>query len=189
ADWMFTPAATEIPEWLKTHIDELTPQEWALVALAPLLDQIDRGWDWDDRSARMKICLAIGRTLRDKLEMKRLEPDAYAPAMGSHNKHRVIHRHRQLDWTPPQCVEAGNWLLDCATSLDFFDLDEDGYLKIDDAHQAAVDKLREELIEADAVYLPLLEPPLPWSDWDVGGGPLALTFVRDSHPATQRAIP
>src|SRR5262249_636054 len=97
-------------------------------------------------------------------------------------------RHRQTQWTDFECVEAGNWLLDCATSLDFFDLDEHGYPKIEDKHQAAADRLREELIERDPVYLPLLEPPQPWSDWDVGGGPMPSTFVRDSHPATERAV-
>jgi DNA-directed RNA polymerase len=191
ADWMFSPAAPEYPEWLSPFIDVLEHQEWALVALAPLLDQIDEGWDRDDRSARMKTCLAIGRTLRDKLEMKLLkgrDPDAYDRVMASDNKHRAIHRHRQLNWTDLECVEAGNWLLDCATSLDFFDLDEDGYPKIEDKHQAALDKLREELIERNPVYLPLFEPPRPWTDWDVGGGPMPSTFVRDSHPATEKAI-
>jgi DNA-directed RNA polymerase len=206
AGWMCTPAAPAAPEWLMAYIDELEPQEWALVALAPLLDQIDRGWG-DDPSARMKICLAIGRAARDKLEMKRLkvrDPDAYdrvmeayRPAQPDHpnprwrrqyNKHTAINRHRQLGWTPPKCVEVGDWLLDCGTSLDFFDLDEDGFPKIADAHQAAIDKLREELIARDPVYLPLLEPPEPWTDWDAGGGPMARTFIRDSHPATEKAI-
>ena len=191
ANWMFTPAAPEYPEWLSPFIPTLKHEEWALVALAPLMDQIDMGWNWDDRSARMKMCLAIGRTLRDKLEMKRLQerdPDAYDRVMGAYNTHRAISRHRQLKWTDIECVDAGNWLLDCATSLDFFDLDEDGYPKIADAHQAAVDKLREELIERDPVYLPLLEPPQPWSDWDIGGSPTPSSFVRDSYSATEKAI-
>src|SRR5262249_43413091 len=134
AKWMFTPAAPDHPEWLSPLIDVLKREEWALVALAPLLDQIDKGWNWDAGSARMRISLAIGKTLRDKLEMKLVkerDPDAYNRVMEAHNKHRAISPYRQLNWTDIECVDAGNWLLDCATSLDFFDLDERGYPKIE----------------------------------------------------------
>jgi hypothetical protein len=204
ADWMFTSAAPEHPEWLSPLIDVLEPEEWALVALAPLLEQIDKGWDEDDASARMKICLAIGKAARDKLDMRLLQkrdPDAYARVMSAYaprpdpvppgwrpyNKHVAINRHRQIKWTDTECTPVGSWLLDCATSLDFFDIDEGGFPQINPKHQAAIGKLREELIERDPVHLPLLEPPQPWTDWDAGGGPLAGTFVRDSHPTTEKA--
>jgi hypothetical protein len=72
AEYMASDAAPPLPVWLEPHVLKLTPLERALVALAPLMEQIDRGWDWDDLSAFMKICLAMGRALRDKVEVKNL---------------------------------------------------------------------------------------------------------------------
>jgi DNA-dependent RNA polymerase len=184
---------------------QLTAGETALVALASLMEQIDKGRDWDEEGsarrrgwrrgsgpARMRICRDMGRQLRDKLELKGLEcrsPETYDSVTRSYYKHLEFLKHRRLKWTDPQCVEAGDWLQDCALRFsDLFELDEDRFPKYADHHKQAIDRLREELIERDPIYLPLLEPPQPWTDWDVGGGPVPATFVRDGHPDTEKAI-
>jgi len=191
ASHMVSDDAPQPPEWLEPVRRQLKPEELALVALGPLLEQIDKGWDWDDPSARMKIHLALGKALRDKADMDDLrERDevAYDRVMAADNKHRTFSKHRRLNWTDPQCCEAGIWLMDCACDLDFFDIDEGGFPKIADDHQEAIDRLRDELIQRDPVHLPMLERPQPWTDWDVGGSPIQTTFVRDSYPDVEKNI-
>src|SRR6516165_3503315 len=63
------------PQGLETVVrqhDKLPPDQLALIAVAALLNKIDTGWDPKDKSAQLKICLAIGNDLRDQLEMRRL---------------------------------------------------------------------------------------------------------------------
>src|SRR5262249_24316539 len=110
AEYMASDAAPPLYQWLEPHVLKLTPHELALVALAPLMEQIDRGWDWDDPSAFMKICLAIGRALRDKVEVKNLftfdspltedlfdgAKKAWEALKTEPNKHLVVWKYRKL---------------------------------------------------------------------------------------------
>jgi len=159
------------PQGLETVVrqhDKLPPDQLALIAVAALLNKIDKGWNRQDRSARMKICLAIGEDLRDQLEMRRLLeecPAAHEYVMHAKSRQRAIWRFRRPGWSEEDLARAGDWLLDCALEVDFFDLDGAGFPMIAPAHRGAVDCLREELIYAHPYYLPLTTPPPDWKRW------------------------
>jgi DNA-directed RNA polymerase, mitochondrial len=180
------------PKGLETVVRQLPADELALIALSALLNKIDSGWDWNDESARAKISLGIGHDLRDQLEMHRLltdDPKVHDRIMRADNRHRAIWKYRRLEWSEDDCARAGSWLLDCGTSLDFFDLDEEGFPKIDDEHKQEVDRLREELIYSRPFYLPHLKPPPDWTGWrSEYEDRIGALFVRDAHPETVTAI-
>ena len=175
------------PHGLETVARQVPHDELALIAVAALLNKIDTGWNPKDKSARLKICLAIGNDLRDQLEVRRLLeecPDAHTYVMHAKSRQRAILRFRRLDWSQPDLTHAGGWLLDCAVCFsDFFELDERRFPRIAPEHQAAVDRLREELIDAYPYYLPLLAPPPDWKSWRTHyERRISATFVRDNHP-------
>ena len=184
------------PQGLETVVrqhDKLPPDQLALIAVAALLNKIDTGWDPKDKSAQLKICLAIGNDLRDQLEMRRLLgecPAAHKYVERAKSRQRAIWRFRRLDWSQVDLARAGGWLLDCAVCFsDFFELDEKGFPRITPHHQAAVDRLREELIDAYPYYLPLLAPPPDWKSWRTHyERRIFATFVRDNHPDTVAEI-
>jgi hypothetical protein len=51
------------PRGLEHIITALGPDELALSALGPLMEAVDRGIDYNDPSARQKLCAAIGAAL------------------------------------------------------------------------------------------------------------------------------
>src|SRR5215472_11926317 len=140
------------PQGLETVLRQLPNDELALIAVAALLNKIDTGWNPKDRSARLKICLAIGNDLRDQLEMRRLLeecPAAHKYVEHAKSRQRAIWRFRRLDWSQSDLARAGGWLLDCAIcAFDFFDLDEKKFPMISPQHQEVVDRLRDELVYA-----------------------------------------
>jgi DNA-directed RNA polymerase, mitochondrial len=181
------------PQGLETVVRQVSHEELALIAVAALLNKIDTGWDPEDKSARMKICLAIGNDLRDQLEMRRLLeecPAAYKYVERARSRRRAIWRFRRPDWSQLDLVRAGGWLLDCAVCFsDFFELNEKGFPRIAPHQQAAVDRLRGELIYAHPYYLPLLAPPPDWKGWRSHyERRISATFVRDNHPDTVAEI-
>src|SRR5215831_3038407 len=174
SDYMRSRDAPKPPAGLEAVIRQLDADDLALAALGPLLHQIDVGWDERDRSALMKVHLAVGKALRDRAELRELlthQKKAHDRIAKAANKHREFARarktwkYRVLDWQESDCCYAGIWLVDCALALDFFDLDERGFPKIADDHKAAVDQLREELTYRDPIFLPSLKPPKPWTGW------------------------
>jgi DNA-directed RNA polymerase, mitochondrial len=188
AGYIASDDAPRPPQGLERVVHQVPHDELALIAVAALLNRIDTGWNPKDKSARLKICLAIGNDLRDQLEMRRLLeecPAAHIYVTRARSRQRAIWKFRRFDWAQEDIARAGNWLLDCATSLDFFDFDEAGFPMIASDHQEAVDRLREELIEAYPYYLPLLAPPPDWRGWRSHfESRISATFVRDSHPDT-----
>jgi hypothetical protein len=193
AAYIASDEAPSPPQGLETVVRQLSHEELALIAIAALLNRIDTGWDPEDKSARMKICLAIGNDLRDQLEMRRLLeecPAAYKYVERARSRKRAIWRFRRSDWSQLDLTRAGGWLLDCAICFsDFFELDEKRFPRIAPHHQAAVDRLREELIYAYPYYLPLLAPPPDWKGWRSHyEDRISATFVRDSHPDTVAEI-
>jgi Autographiviridae RNA polymerase len=181
------------PRGLERVAHQVPHDELALIAVAALLNKIDTGWDPKDRSARLKICLAIGHDLRDQLEMRRLLeecPAAHKYVERAKGRQRAIRRFRRLDWSEPDLTHAGGWLFDCAVCFsDFFELDERRLPRIAPHHQAAVDRLREELIDAYPYYLPLLAPPPDWKGWRTHyERRISATFVRNNHPDTVAEI-
>src|SRR5262245_28098698 len=160
------------PPGLETVVrqhDKLPPDQLALIAVAALLNKIDRGWERRDKSARAKICIAIGEDLRDQLEMQHLLEDcpaAHAYVTHAKSRQRAIWRFRRLDWSEADLTRAGGWLLNNVICFsDFFALDEKQFPIVAPHHRAQVDRLREELIYAFPYYLPTISPPPDWRGW------------------------
>src|SRR5262249_47725348 len=75
----------------------------------------------------MKVALAVGKDLRDEIEMARLrDPDRvdYRRVMKAQNRHVALSRYRTLEWSNPVLVRAGWWLLNCAEACDLFEMEE-----------------------------------------------------------------
>src|SRR5262249_46894847 len=153
--------------------------------------------------ARSKVVLAIGKALRDRIEVKTLGPKLFEQAPNRFSKAAQIHHQRKelglpslrLEWDAGQCAEAGLWLLDCALGTNLFIRYE--YKLGGKTHwfpqycshlEDLIDILREELIWRDPVYLPSLEPPRAQTDWEIRNYPFRTPFVRDSHLDTVKAV-
>src|SRR5262245_54887273 len=95
-------------------------------------------------------------------------PAAYEHVTAAKNKRHALWRYRRLDWAEVDVAQAGSWLMRCTEELDFFDLDERGLPRIAPDHQAAVDRLREDLIERHEFHLPRRKRPKPWRDYRNG---------------------
>jgi DNA-directed RNA polymerase len=198
AEFMFSREAPSPPEGLERVIHQLAPEDLAFVALSPLLHQIAIGWKRGDESAAMKLKLAMGRVLHDKLLMRRLlkaNRGAYSRVMKADNKHRAIWQYRQSRWSNEQYVRAGHWLLDCVLKkLDgIFVLDGDGLPCVTKAGEEYALALCAEFVYRNPVFLPTTEPLKHWTGWRAGGywddgTRISATFVRGSHPATEIAI-
>jgi hypothetical protein len=161
----------------------------ALIALAPLLDAIMRGWQGNDTdSAEMLLRLKIGRYLRDRLDMAAME---VAKAVG-----RQIRRGRKpawkfakSEWTNAECVAAGHWLLSTALALNYFALYERGFPTIAAEWRVEIDAVRAELLEREPYMLPHTRRPPDWTGFDARyDDRLHATFVRDWRPETRAAI-
>jgi DNA-directed RNA polymerase len=198
AEFMLSREAPTPPEGLERVIHQLKQEELAFVALSPLLHQIAVGWKTGDKSAVMKLKLAMGRALHDKLLMRRLLKEnrgAYGRIMKANNRHRAIWKYRQPRWSNEQYVRAGHWLLDCVlTKLDgIFVLGWDGLPCVTKEGEEYALALCAEFVYRNPVFLPTTEPLQDWISWRAGGywddgTRISATFVRDSHPATEIAI-
>jgi hypothetical protein len=75
----------------------------------------------------MKVALAVGRDLRDEIEMARLrDPDKadYRRVMEADNRRRALGRYRTLEWPNDILLRAGWWLLNCAETCDLFESEQ-----------------------------------------------------------------
>jgi DNA-directed RNA polymerase len=206
-EWLFVPLgnfiggrdAPEPPKGLGYIVRQLSSDELALCALYPLVHQINRA----DKSAVMKLKLAIGRVLEGKLFMKGLFTEhraLYRRVMAVENKHRAAagamaavkeNKHhaaamdfRKGEWSNLECVKAGHWLLSCALELDVFELDEDGHPRIADEYKDSIDTLRSDLLYFHEASRPATEPLEPWRRWRRD----MTTFVKARHPDTKKFI-
>jgi DNA-directed RNA polymerase len=146
----------------------------------------------------MKLKLAMGRVLHDKLSMRRLLREnrgAYGRIMKADNKHRAIWKYRQSGWSNETCVRAGNWLLECVLEKlpGIFELDWDGLPCVTKEGEEYALALCAALVYRNPAFLPAIEPLQDWTGWRAGGywddsTRISATFVRDSHPATETAI-
>jgi hypothetical protein len=84
---------------------------------------------------------------------------------------------------------AGDWLLRQAMALDLFDYDEDGFPVISNKWKPDVERVRDELIRAHPMHMPLFEPPPDWTGWQTEfPNGFRAQFVRDWRPETKAAI-
>jgi DNA-directed RNA polymerase len=198
AGFMLSREAPTPPEGLARVIHQLPSEDLAFVALSPLLHQIAIGWKRGDESAAMKLKLAMGRVLHDKLSTRRLLKEnrgAYGRIMKADNKHRAIWKYRQCGWSNETCVRAGNWLLDCVLEKlpGIFGLDWGGLPCVTKEGEEYALALCAELVYRNPAFLPAREPLKDWTGWRAGGywddsTRISTTFVRDSHPATETAV-
>src|SRR5262249_22770469 len=103
------------PQGLERVVHQLPHDELALIAVAAVLNKIDTGWDPEGEFILHKIIIAIGKDLRDQLEMRQLLErceDAHTYVMHAKSRQRAIWRFRRLDWSEPDLARAGGWLLD-----------------------------------------------------------------------------
>jgi hypothetical protein len=172
----------------------------ALAILAPLLDRIERGWD--DRSTfrdpwRTQLAEQMGERLRDEFAFKEMKIAEALEAelkgkrlnLGKRRGRPSTHKFLHSDWTPTECVVAGDWMLDVAEELDCFDYDENGRLCIVPEWQERIDRAREEVQRRHPVWLPHRASPKPWTGWWVNyGDRLRARFVRDWRAHVRPAI-
>jgi hypothetical protein len=111
------------------------------------------------------------------------------PAQAARAKRAVLGKFRQLDWTPPQCARAGDWLVAAAMKLDCFDVDDRGLPIIAPDHKAALDEFAEDEIYRRPAYRPVLEEPAPWTGWvHEHPGRLQAPFIKADYPETVEAV-
>jgi hypothetical protein len=177
---------------------EVKPGELALIALAPLLDGINRGWwqrsnehgveRWsrDPVSALRWLRIQMGRHLCDLLASKRVptseDEEARAEAMWPYLK---------SEWSVELRLRAGHWLMQCAMDLACFERDENDLPAIVPEYRDTFDKAREELMVLGTAfaYRPHSSPPPDWTglqtQYDDG---MRADFVRDWRAGTKAAI-
>jgi DNA-directed RNA polymerase len=173
---------------------QLKSETLALIALAPLLDSIIRGWEGrDGKSAEMTLCKKMGEYLRDRLALEKLLtsdiPGDRVAAKKVRKERKSAWKYLKSDWTSKECVAAGFWLMQCALSLEYFTYDEDDFPAIATEWQTDLDQIREELLRREPVLLPHTNLPPDWTGWLAQYDErLQATFVRDWHPETRKSI-
>jgi hypothetical protein len=70
----------------------------------------------------------------------------------------------QLALSSSWTEESGHWVISQALALDLFDL-SDGFPKISARWLPELDRLREEMIRAHPVHMPVFKPPPDWTGW------------------------
>jgi Autographiviridae RNA polymerase len=200
AAYIGSPEAPKPPRAISRLVRLVDSETLALVAVDALINTIVAGWDWEDESAAMKVALAVGKDLRDEIEMARLrDPDRvdYRRVMEAKNHHAALWRYHTLEWSNRLSVRACWWLLNCAEACDLFESEQRRIgrnivtlPKFADGHWEEIKKLREELSLARPYYLPHRKAPPDWTSWRTEYGPdrMPATFVRDEHPHTVAAI-
>ena len=133
----------------------------AAIALMPLLDGWARGWNWEKQSTGT-VFLEVGRELEAHLDTELTE------------------RERGL---------AGAWLVDCATTMSYFDYDAAGFPIVAPDWEDRVSECREVLLRRHPIHLAHEKEPPPWTTWRQRfPGRMPATFVRDWRPETRQAI-
>jgi hypothetical protein len=127
AAYIDSPESPKAPRAISRLVRLVDSETLALVAVDALINTIVAGWDWEDESAGMKIALAVGKDLRDEIEMARLrDPDKidYQRVMKAQNRHIALSRYRTLEWSNSVLVRVGWWLLNCAEACDLFESEQ-----------------------------------------------------------------
>jgi hypothetical protein len=168
----------------------------AAVILVPLLDRTTgaRGWA-DAAAAQMKQCAILGKHLEDQIALKKL--DASNPAVAKQiqlgrKPPWKFREHLQSGWTDSERVGAGSWMLECASTLSYFDVDDRGLPAIAPDWQQYIDQQLKEMMDRDPVFAPHLKPPPDWVGWRKENEDRQhATFVRDwrSKDAITEAFP
>jgi DNA-dependent RNA polymerase len=170
-------------------------QAIALAILAPLVENILRGWkNIDDPLSEAGAAEAMGKYLCDWLD---LEERRCSPSKVDRWLFKQVRRGRKpawqlfkSEWSPSECVAAGSWMLDCAGACRFcFTTDERGFPAFTPEWQDRIADLRGELLRRNPVMMPHLTPPPDWSGWWAHyEDQLRHPFVRDWRKETRQNI-
>ena len=149
------------PSNLGPLLYSLDAETLAVIGLMPLLDGWARGWDWKNQS-HATVCLEVGRHLEARIGKELTD------------KERVL---------------AGEWLVECATTMDYFDYDKAGFPIIAKDWEPYVKQCREQLLLRHPIHLPHTAEPPPWTQRrERFPGRMPETFVRDWRPETRKEI-
>jgi len=107
-----------------------------------------------------------------------------ASAYGRHFQARL-----GKDLGEEETLLAGHWLIDCATTMSYFDYDAAGFPIVAPDWQPCVEQCRADLLHRHPVHLPHETEPPPWTGWRQRfPGRMPATFVRDWRPETRQAV-
>jgi DNA-directed RNA polymerase len=167
----------------------------ALAILSPLLDNIMRGWKgMDDPSAEAKLAENMGKSLCDWLALQDLR---YSDSKTDRRLFSAIRRrgrklawkHLQSEWSPPECVAAGAWMIRCASAMPYFIDDDRGFPAIAPEWQGDIDRIRADVLSRYLAMMPHLTPPPDWAGWwAIYDDRPRQPFVRDWRSETRTAI-
>jgi DNA-directed RNA polymerase len=195
---------------LEAKLRQLPAASIALAALQTIFHSIGMGEPLTRTvhllgAALAAECWAAALTADNPRLAKRVE--AAARRKNSSVRHRRQHARvmaakegfSQKRWSPIARMVAGEWLLEAVTKAlpDVFQITggeqtskhkEPNRLSLMPEAEEAVCDAIEELIQRQPVFLPMLEPPLPWTGWNKGGArnqkaAYAATVVRTHHKA------
>jgi DNA-directed RNA polymerase len=151
------------PTFLRPLIADLNDyRKLAMIAVAPLLDTMT--WDRDDPSAEAKLKLKVGAELEAQLAF-------IAP------------------WSEKDRLKAGHWLISQALGLDLFSI-VDGWPQLADWLLPELERLKNEMVRAHPVHMPLFAPPPDWAGWwmEIPDRPRVPFVRRDWWPEHRAAI-
>jgi hypothetical protein len=149
------------PARLSQLLYSLDAETLATIGLASLLDGWARGWDWEEQSLT-SVCLDVGRHFE---------------------------AHIDKDLSDEDLVLAGHWLVDCATTMSYFDYDEAGFPIVAPDWRPHIDACRKSLLQRHPVDLPHEFEPPPWTRLRQRfPGRMPASFVRDWRRETREAV-
>ncbi len=181
---------TRPPGDLGALVSKLEPSDLAQAVLAPLLHRIHSGWAGGkikkgqrDRH-RAELCEIVGRHVHRLLLYRHLiETGTHRPLLAAITKpkrrkypkgaprpprgrpKKVRTAFQFDDWVDIDFVYVGDWLVDCATSLDCFDFNEYGLPCIAEHWKAEIRDLYREALRGPITVLPRREPPPLRTGW------------------------
>ena len=201
---MGTPASRPRNKDLWDVVRHLTPQQRAFTALSALGHYLATANDDDDPlqanddDEPLQCGLKIGRVIYAEVEMLK-----HLKGTRGKKRHRLRKRQRRLwkfkepNWPDPECVEAGQWVLDvvCEGLPDYFvlPLDLAGVPRITKEGERLATALVEELILNRPIFVPIKGEIKDWTRWRCGGywddgSKISASFVRGPRPEVKRAF-
>ena len=137
---------------------------------------------------QMRACRGRGESSRSNRIQKAYE-DRQSRRRRSPQGPQAAVEFSKAKWGIDECVHAGNWMLGCTEKLDYFVIDDRGFLAIAPTWQTYIDKMKEELLWRHPLFAPHLTPPPLWTGWRIKyDDRLQAKFVRGDNPEARPAI-
>jgi DNA-directed RNA polymerase len=179
------------PNRLQDQVRAIDVGTLATVALVSLLNWAAANED-EPKHQPAKQRIAMGVALHRALFMAKADAQTRRRLKkATKGKARRLARYKN-EWTDPQKLRAGNWLLRCCKrALPEVFVMQRNVLKVRRSFENKVVEWAEKLCLSDPVFEPSLEPLRDWTDWRSGGywneaTPIAATFVN--RASAEKAI-